>query len=325
MSDQLTGTSLFKIRKRIPLQQLIIVMILAVLLIVFSTLSSRFFTYRNLMNVIRQVSYVIIAGSAVTFLMISGNLDLSIGSAAALSGVVMALLAQAGVFLPFAVLASIMIGFAVGLLNGLLTTRYEIPPFIATLGTMMICRGLALIFADGKTVRDGLPDNFESLGRGKFLDVPCPIWIMLAVIVVAVILQRRSVIGKYAVAIGGNKTAAELSGINVKKMIFAYYMLVGGLVGFTGAIQASRLGVGEPNIGSGFEFDVIIAVVLGGTSLDGGEGSIIGMVIGALIIGVIGNGLNMLGVLTFYQSIIKGAILVGAVLLDQKLRDRRAA
>ena len=313
---------LIKIRKRVPVQQLIILAILAVLLIVFSNMSSRFFTYRNLMNVIRQVSYVIIAGCGITFLMISGNLDLSIGSAAALSGVVMALLAQAGVPLPPAVLSAVVIGLLVGFINGVLTTRFDIPSFIATLGMMMICRGVALILSDGKTVRKGLPDNFEVLGRGELLNIPYPFWIMLAVVLLSVLLQRKSALGKYSVAIGGNKTAAELSGINVKKMIFTFYMLVGGLVGFTGAIQSSRLGVGEPNIGNGFEFDVIIAVVLGGTSLAGGEGSVLGMVVGALIVGVIGNGLNLMGVLTFYQSIIKGAILVGAVLLDQKLKER---
>jgi ribose/xylose/arabinose/galactoside ABC-type transport system permease subunit len=235
----------------------------------------------------------------------------------------MALLAQAGIPMPVAVLAAVCIGLVVGLFNGLMTARFEIPPFISTLGTMMICRGTALIISNGMTVRNDLPDNYEVLGRGEILNIPYPFWIMVVFVVVSIILQRKTVLGKYAVAIGGNKTAAELSGINVTKMVFIYYSIVGVFVGFTGAIQSSRLGIGEPNIGDGFEFDVIIAVVLGGTSLAGGEGSVLGMVIGALIVGVIGNGLNLMGVLTFYQSIIKGIILVAAVLLDQKMKRNR--
>jgi ribose/xylose/arabinose/galactoside ABC-type transport system permease subunit len=324
MIKQTVNTALLQTRKKIPLQQIIIMLVLVTLLIIFSSLSSRFFTYRNLLNIVRQVSYVILAGCAITFLMISGHLDLSIGSAAALSGVTMALLAQSGVPTPIAVIAAVSMGLVVGLFNGLMTARFEIPPFISTLGTMMICRGTALILTNGMTVRNDLPDNYAVLGRGEIVGIPYPFWIMIVFVTVSIILQRKTVLGKYAVAIGGNKTAAELSGINVKKMVFLYYSLVGGFVGFTGAIQSSRLGVGEPNIGNGFEFDVIIAVVLGGTSLAGGEGSVIGMVIGALIVGVIGNGLNLMGVLTFYQSIIKGVILVGAVLLDQKMKKSKA-
>lgn len=312
------------IYKKIPLQKVIILGILVVLVIIFSVLSSRFLSSRNLLNIARQTSYIIIAGCAITFLMISGNFDLSIGSAAALTGVSMALLARAGVPLPVAILAAIGIGLVIGYFNALMVVRFEIPPFIATLGTMLICRGIALIITDGKTIRNGMPDNYKILGRGELLGLPFPIWIMLAIIIISVILQNKTVLGKYSIAIGGNRLAAELSGINVKKMIVLLFVIVGGVVGLTGAIMSSRLGIGEPNIGNGFEFDVIIAVILGGTSLAGGEGSVLGMVVGALLIGVIGNGLDMLSVLTFYQSIIKGIVLVGAVLLDQKLKSREA-
>lgn len=312
------------IYKKIPLQKVIILGILVLLVIIFTLLSSRFLSSRNLLNIARQTSYIIIAGCAVTFLMISGNFDLSIGSAAALTGVSMALLARAGVPMPAAILSAIGIGLVIGCFNALMVVRFEIPPFIATLATMLIARGIALIITNGMTIRNGMPDNYKTLGRGEFLGLPFPIWIMLAVIIISVILQNKTVLGKYSIAIGGNKLAAELSGINVKKMIVLLYVIVGGVVGFTGAIMSSRLGIGEPNAGNGFEFDVIIAVILGGTSLAGGEGSVLGMVVGALLIGVIGNGLDMLSVLTFYQSIIKGIVLVGAVLLDQKLKSRYA-
>ncbi len=261
-------------------------------------------------------------GCAVTILMISGNIDLSVGSVAALSGVTMALLAQSGVPLPIAVMGAVGIGLLAGGLNALVVSIFEIPPFIGTLGTMFICRGIALILTDGFTVRDNLPSNYKLLGHGELFGIPFPIWIMLSIIIISVVLQKKSVIGKYSIAIGGNKLAAELSGINVKKMVSIFYLIIGGVVGLTGAVQSSILGVGEPNIGNGFEFDVIIAIILGGTTLDGGEGSVIGMVIGALIVMVIGNGLNLLGVLTFYQSILKGAILVAAVLLDQRMRKQ---
>jgi len=310
------------IYKKIPLQKAIILGILVLLVIIFTLLSSRFLSSRNLLNIARQTSYIIIAGCAVTFLMISGNFDLSIGSAAALTGVSMALLARAGVPMPVAILAAIGIGLVIGYFNALMVVRFEIPPFIATLATMLICRGIALIITNGMTIRNGMPDNYKILGRGEFLGLPFPIWIMLAVIIISVILQNKTVLGKYSIAIGGNRLAAELSGINVKKMIVLLFVIVGGVVGLTGAIMSSRLGIGEPNAGNGFEFDVIIAVILGGTSLAGGEGSILGMVVGALLIGVIGTGLDMLSVLTFYQSIIKGIVLVGAVVLDKKLKNR---
>ncbi len=313
-----------KKRTGIPLQRLIIGLFLFGLIVIFSLVSPSFFNSQNLLNIVRQVSYVIIAGSGITLLMIAGYLDLSVGSAAALSGVAMALLAQAGVPMPVAILFAVFLGIVLGLANGLLTARFGIPPFIATLGTMMIFRGTALILSDGKTVRDNLPQSFGFLGRGEFLGLPFPFWFMLLSVLLMLILQKRSLLGKYSIAMGGNRLAAELSGINVKRMVFLLYTIVGGLVGFTGAIQASRLGVGEPNIGVGFEFDVIVAVILGGTTLTGGEGSVIGMVIGAMIVGVISNGLDLLGVMTFYQSIIKGVILVVAVLLDQSIRKRNS-
>jgi ribose transport system permease protein len=309
--------------KKIPVQNLIIFSVLVLMIIIFSILSPRFLSSKNLVNIVRQTSYVIITGAAVTFLMISGNFDLSVGSAAALSGVFMAILARSGVPVPLAILGAVGLGIFIGYFNSLMVCFFEIPPFIATLGTMLICRGIALIISGGVTIRDDLPENYNVLGRGEFLNVPFPIWIMLAVVIIAVILQNKSLLGKYAIAIGGNKLAAQLSGINVNKMVSLFYIIIGGIVGLTGAIQSSRLGIGEPNIGDGFEFDVIIAIILGGTSLDGGEGSVMGMVVGALLIGVIGNGLNMMGVLTFYQSIIKGVVLVAAVLLDQRIKSKR--
>ena len=315
------NTAMQKVTRKVPAQLLVISGILLFLIIFFSLFSHRFISTRNLMNIIRQSSYIIMTGSVVTILMISGHFDLSVGSVAALSGVTMALLAQSGVPLGLAILAAVGIGLVAGMLNALVVTYFDIPPFIGTLGTMFICRGMALIVTNGFTVRENLPENYKILGHGTVMGIPNPVIIMLVIVGIALVVQKKTIIGKYSIAIGGNTLAARLSGINVGRMVSIYYLMIGAVVGLTGAVQSSRLGVGEPNIGGGFEFDVIIAVILGGTALEGGKGSIIGMIIGALIVMVIGNGLNLLGVLTFYQSIIKGVILVVAVLIDQSLRD----
>jgi ribose/xylose/arabinose/galactoside ABC-type transport system permease subunit len=304
------------------LQKLVILGILLVISIALSLLSSDFLTYTNLSNVSRQVAVVIITGSAVTLLMISGHLDLSVGSILALSGVLSAKFAFMGVPLPLAIILATFIGGAIGLLNGFLVIKLRITPVIATLGTMYIARGLTFIVCNGVSINRGLPDSFNYIGTSFIGPIPFPIIFVIAAIAIFYFLQSKTILGKYAVAIGGNKTAATLSGVNVGPIVTLLYVLTGLVAGFSGCVMASRLGVGQPNIGTGFEFDVIVAVVLGGTSLAGGKGSVPGMVVGALIVGCLSNGLNLLGVQTFYQSVFKGLVLVGAVLLDRILRER---
>jgi len=304
------------------LQNLVILGILLVITVTLSFLSPEFLTYTNLSNVARQVAVVMITGAAVTLLMISGKLDLSVGSILALSGVLSAQFAYMGLPLPLAILLATIAGGIIGLLNGFMVTKLKITPVIATLGSMYIARGLTFIVSDGVSINRGLPDNFNFIGTSFIGPIPFPIVFVIVAVVIFYFIQSKTVLGKYAIAIGGNKTAAKLSGIPVGSIVTLLYVLSGVLAGFAGCVMASRLGVGQPNIGTGFEFDVIVAIVLGGTSLAGGKGSVLGMVVGALIVGCLSNGLNLLGVQTFYQSVFKGVVLIGAVLLDRVLRER---
>jgi ribose/xylose/arabinose/galactoside ABC-type transport system permease subunit len=308
--------------RRVDLQKLVLVGILLFITVVFTILNPRFISGFNLMYVLIQNSFVIISACAVTLLMISGQIDLSIGSTVCLAGMAHAWLARAGLPVGLSFLLAILVGLLVGLINAVLVVRLKITPFIATLGTMYMGRGLSYLVSGGLVIREGLPDAFSYVGNESLGPVPYTIVALVAVVVVFLVLERRSVLGKYSVAIGGNRTAAMLSGIDTDRIVSTLYVLAGAFAGFAGVLMASRLGVGDPNIGIGFEFDVIVAVILGGTSLAGGEGSILGMIIGALIIGGLGNGLKLLNVFTFFQSIMKGFVLVLAVLLDQKLKLR---
>jgi len=313
--------------RRVDLQKLVLVGILLFITVVFTILNPRFISGFNLMYVLIQNSFVIISACAVTLLMISGQIDLSIGSTVCLAGMAHAWLSRAGLPVGLSFLLAILVGLLVGLINAVLVVRLKITPFIATLGTMYMGRGLSYLVSGGLVIREGLPDAFSYVGNESLGPVPYTIVALVAVVAVFLVLERRSVLGKYSVAIGGNRTAAMLSGIDTDRIVSTLYILAGAFAGFAGVLMASRLGVGDPNIGIGFEFDVIVAVILGGTSLAGGEGSILGMIIGALIIGGLGNGLKLLNVFTFFQSIMKGFVLVLAVLLDQnlKLRLGRAA
>ena len=304
------------------LTQLITLSILIVLVVVLSILAPEFLTYNNMMNVLRQVTFVIITGSAATMLMITGHMDLSVGSLLALSGVVLAVCAMNDIPLFLAGLLGVGVGFAFGVLNGILVTKLKVTHVIATLGSMYVARGLSYIVTDGKSINAGLPRGFDSIGRKMIGTIPIAVIIAVLVLLIFFFLESKTVFGKYAFAIGGNKNAATLSGIKSNRLVLSIYTLVGTMAGLSGVIMASRLGAGDPNVGNGFEFDCIVAIVLGGTSVAGGSGSVIGMAIGALIVGFLSNGLNLLGVGTFYQTVFKGVILVGAVLLDSLIKKK---
>ena len=307
------------------LQKLVIVGVLFLLLVVLTILSPEFLTFNNLTNVLRQTSAVIIAGSAVTLLMISGNFDLSIGSIMAITGTMSAIFVTKGMPLSASIVTSVLLGSIIGLVNGFFVVIMKVPSIIATLGTMYTVRGLAWVITEGNSIHLGLGKNFTYLGRGFIGPIPVSIGLTVIVFLIYYFIQRKTLLGKYSFAIGGNRRTALLSGVNIYRVGIILYILVGTMAGFSGCMMASRLGVGNANIGQGFEFDVVVAVVLGGTSLNGGEGSIFGMVIGALIVGFIGNGLNLLGVHSFYQDVVKGIVLVGAVLLDRVLQARLEA
>jgi ribose/xylose/arabinose/galactoside ABC-type transport system permease subunit len=309
-------------RRNIDLQKLVLIGILVLVVVVFTALNPRFIRGTNLMYILIQNSFVIIAGCAVTLLMISGQIDLSIGSTVCLAGMVHAYFARAGQPVEISLLIALGVSVVVGLLNATMVVKLGITPFIATLGTMYMGRGISYLISDGLVIREGLPDSFSYIGTESLGPVPIILVALVGVVAVFIVLEKKSVLGKYSIAIGGNRTAAVLSGINSDALVMVLYVLASLFAGFAGILMASRLAVGDPNIGIGFEFDVIVAVILGGTSLAGGEGSILGMIIGALVIGSLGTGLKLMNVFTFFQSIMKGIVLVLAVLLDQNLKSR---
>lgn len=284
-------------------------------------LTDRFLTVTNITNILRNVAPVVIVGSAFTLLMVARGLDLSVGSVIALSGCVSALAALNGTPVPIAFLAGVLTGAAVGMVNAILTVSLGINSVIATLGTLYVARGVAFLITDGVAVY-GLPPEYQTLGTGETLGLPTPVWVMLLVVVVFVALERGTLLGRYARASGSNPDAAYLSGVPVRRVQATLYVLTGAMAGLAAILLSSRLRSGQPNVGVGFEFDVIVATVLGGTSLAGGEGAVLGTVIGALIVGVLNNGLNLLGVPAFWQIVAQGVVLVLAVALDVVLRRR---
>ena len=291
---------------------------LGIICLVLSILSPRFASSDNFWNVLRQISAVLIAGSAVTMLMVSGGLDLSVGGVLALSGVTAALLSDQ-LPLPIAFLVATLVGAGIGLFNGFLTITVGINAVIATLGTMYVSRGSALLISNGVPVFD-VPLDFKWLGTGYIGPVPVPVVVAAICLMVFTILERRTLLGRYSVAVGSNATAAQLSGVPMRSTRFILYTLSGAMAGLAGCVWASRINSGLSTVGVGFEFDVIVATLLGGTSLLGGQGTVLGMAVGAIIVGVLNNGLNLLGVQSFWQTVALGTILVLAVGLDATLR-----
>lgn len=298
----------------------LMLILLVALNVVFSLASPSYLSVENIFNMLKQSSMVIMVACAATILMMTGNFDLSAGSNLALTGVVYTLLLTGGMPLWPAALIALLCGIGVGVINGTLVARVDFPPFIATLGMMYIARGLALILARGTPVRgEKVPLAITTLARGYWLGIPIPVYFLVIALVVFLVIEKRSLFGKYSMTIGGNRNAAFLSGIGVAGIVFWNYVIVGGLASFSGIIVASRLAAGDPRVAVGFEFDAILAILLGGTSLNGGKGSVIGTLIGALIVAVLGNGMDMLNILTFWQSILKGVIFVFAIVINQKV------
>jgi inositol transport system permease protein len=298
-------------------------LVIALLLIgaVLTILDPQFLTAGNLINVVRQVSINGILAIGVTLVLLTGGVDLSLGSVAALAGVVAASLAHPDSHpLVVPVLAGILAGSACGLLNGLLVTRARVASFIVTLGMMTAARGLALIVSGGRPVAN-LTLSFTRLASGDLLGVPGPVLIFAAVAAAAHVFLRHFRLGRYIYAVGGNETAARASGIDVEGTRLLAYVACGSAAGLAGVVLAARIAAGQPNAAVGYELDAIAAAVIGGTSLSGGVGQVSGTVLGALLIGVINNGLDLLNVPSYYQQVVKGLIIIGAVCL--KRRGRR--
>ena len=300
---------------------------LMLMIIAMTFLSDNFATSDNLFNVMRQVSVNLCISVGMTLVILTGGIDLSVGSVLAFSGGVAAGLMKSGiewagadVFIGFTffgcILAALLIGGALGWFNGQMVTRFKVPPFVATLAMLTMARGFTMLYTNGFPIT-GIGEQFAYLGTGWFLGVPMPVWVTIGVIVIFGFFIRKSRMGRYIYAIGGNEKATLLSGINVRKVKVTVYTLAGVLSAVAGLLVTARLDSAQPNAGMGYELDSIAAVVIGGTSLSGGKGSIMGTVIGALIIGVLNNGLVLLNVSPFWQQVIKGLVILLAVILDR--------
>ena len=290
--------------------------LVAVCLVMIVT-TDNFFSADNFLNIARQVSINAIIAIGMTCAILSGGIDLSVGAVMALSGMLMAGSMIAGVPPYAAILIGLGVGLAFGLFNGFFVAYAGMPPIIVTLATMGIARGIGLIYTGGYPI-DGLPEAFAFFGRGTVLGIQTPV-----VIMVAYLLLDKTPIGRYIYAIGGNEEATRLSGVRVARYKLFIYALSGFTCALAGLVLSSRLMSGQPNSGVGFEMDAIAAVVMGGTSIAGGRGSIIGTFIGALMLGVLNNGLNMMGVSPYVQNIIKGLIILFAIYISRERRKKR--
>ena len=291
------------------------------LCVVLWALTPHFLTVSNLLNVAEQAAIIAIVAVGMTFVIITGGIDLSVGSVLAFAGVVMASTLQAGVPVPVALAVALGTGLCCGLVNGALITVGRLPPFIATLGMMSVARGTALMFTEGRPV-SGFSGGFRSLATGELVGIPVSVIIMVGVYVVAHFVLTRTKLGRYTYAIGGNEEAALLSGVNVKLYKAAVYGISGMLSGLAAVILTARLNSAQPIAGMMYELDAIAATVIGGTSLLGGEGTVVGTLIGALIMAVLRNGLNILGVSSFVQQVVIGSVIIAAVLIDMWLKRR---
>lgn len=295
---------------------------LVALCLVLWAATPHFLTVSNLLNVLEQTSINAIVAVGMTYVIISGGIDLSVGSVLAVSGIALALTLEGGVPAPAAIVLALATGTACGLTNGLLITFGRLPPFIATLGMMSVARGAALMLAEGRPI-SGFSEGFRALATARVLVVPSPVLLTAVVYVAAHFVLVRTVFGRATYAIGGNEEAARLSGVHVRFHKTAVY----GVAGLTSAVAAilltARLNSAQPTAGTMYELDAIAATVIGGTSLLGGEGTLVGALIGALIMGVLRNGLNLLNVSSFFQQVVIGAVIIGAVLIDMSLKRRR--
>ncbi len=296
---------------------------LLVLMMFFWILSPHFLTVPNLLNVAQQTSINAIIAVGLTFVIITAGIDLSVGSIMAFSGVVLASVLGTGLPIPLAISAGLLIGLACGSINGILIAYGKLPPFIATLGMMSVARGAALMYTNGRPI-SGFSNDFRFLANGEMFSIPLSVIIMVLVYLIAHFILTKTKLGRYIYAIGGNEEAAWLSGINVKFYKIIVYGICGMLSGLAAVILTARLNSAQPIAGIMYELDAIAATVIGGTSLVGGEGRVFGTLIGALIMGVLRNGLNLLGVSSFLQQTIIGSVIIIAVLVDMTLKRRKA-
>lgn len=301
------------------LQRYGLVVSFLILCLVLSLLSDRFLTVGNLTNVLRQSTINLIIAIGMTYVILTAGIDLSVGAVLALATVVTADLLQRGVPILPTVVLGLLLGGVLGMANGLLISRVKIPAFVATLGMMTVARGLALTYTQGRPIT-GLPDAFRYIGTGYLGPVPMPIIVAGITFLAGYILLTRTRMGMYIYALGNNPVAAHYTGIATSNYITFVYVLAGSLAALAGMILVARLDSAQPTAGISYEFDAIAAVVVGGTSFAGGEGSLMGTLLGVLVISVLNNGLNLLNVSSFYQPVVTGLVIALALLLYKAIR-----
>lgn len=300
---------------------------LAVMIIALSLLSDKFLTLANGRNILLQIAVNLCLSIGMTLVILTGGIDLSVGAILGFAGAFAAGLLKNGLtlkcfgvvlqFTPFgAMVAGLLAGLGLGLINGVTITRFRLPPFVATLGMLSIARGFTMLWTGGFPITD-LGPQFGFIGAGFWLGVPMAVWISALLVALFVIISRRTILGRYIYAVGGSEKAAAFSGLNVNRIKLWVYALGGGLAAIAGLIVSARLDAADPKAGLGYELDSIAAVVIGGTSLSGGRGSILGTVLGCLIIGVLNNGLFLLDVSPFWQQVVKGVVILIAVAADK--------
>ena len=301
------------------MSELTTVIALIILMAVITIINSSFLTANNLLNLLLQVTSNALIAFGMTFVILTGGIDLSVGSILALSSALTAGLLGSGMPVTLAILISLIMGCILGMMNGLLISYGKLAPFIVTLATMTIFRGATLVYTNGNPITKGLSDTFlfQFLGQGYIVGIPFPVIIMFIVFIVLYVLLHKTSFGKSVYAIGGNEKAAYISGVKLNKVKIIIYSISGIMASISGLIITSRLSSAQPTAGASYEMDAIAAVVLGGTSLSGGKGRILGTLIGALIIGVLNNGLNIIGVSAFWQQVVKGVVILIAVLIDR--------
>lgn len=295
-----------------------------ILVIVLTIATPSFLTTSNLINILRQISVKGVLAIGITFVLLTGGIDLSVGSVLALSAVIATSFATTKVSHPLilALLIGCLVGVVCGVVNGFCVANLNLSPFIVTLAMTTIARGIAMIYSDGRPVIN-LTDQYCKIGSGSILGIPITVIVFVILILIAIFFLEFTKYGRYLRAVGGNELAARVSGVNVRLIKFSVYALTGFACGVAGILLSSRVMTGQPAAGAGYELDAIAACVIGGTSLSGGVGNMVGTVVGMLIMGVLTNGLDLLNVSSYYQQVIKGIIILLAVLLDRKKNSKK--
>lgn len=304
-------------KKGSAFQELGTLIALAILVVFFSIASPIFLSIENLLNITRQVAVVSLLAVGMTIVIISGGIDLSVGSIIAFVGIITSsAIKDYGIPILIAIIIGLFVGAITGIVNGSLISFLNMPAFITTMGTMTILRGLGYIYTSAYPIYN-LPKEFKLIGQGFIWSIPIPTMILIVVAIVVHVILSKTVFGRHIYAIGGNSDAAKYAGINVHKVKILVYIINGVIAGLAAVVQTARVGAGMPTIGEGFELEAVASVVIGGAAMSGGSGSILGTILGSVVLGVLSNGLSLLNVDSYVMQVVRGLIVILAVLLDQ--------